>query len=69
MVSQILELEHKKYVRRRLPLQLQNTIKETEINMLMEMKTEGMPRQAIIRIAKKHNIPEEEIDRILVGQG
>lgn len=69
MVSQILELEHKKYVRRRLPLQLQNTIKETEINMLMEMNTEGMPRQAIIRIAKKHNIPEEEIDRILVGQG
>lgn len=36
--------------------------------MLMEMKIEGMPKQAIIRMAKRRNISEEEIDKIFESE-
>lgn len=57
MVSQTLELKHKQI--------RQEAEKETELKMLLSMKIEGMPKQAIIRIAKRQNIPEEEVSRIL----
>lgn len=56
MVSQTLELKHKKI--------RQEAARETGLKMLMEMKIDGMPKQAIIRIAKRQNIPEEEINKI-----
>ena len=60
MVSQTLELKHKKI--------RQEAARETGLKMLMEMKTDGMPKQAIIRIAKRQNIPEEEVNKILDSQ-
>ena len=64
MVSQKLELKHKK-IRQEAA---QRAIKKTEIEMLMEMKIEGMPKQAIIRMAKRRNISEEEIDKIFESE-
>ena len=64
MVSQTLELKHKK-IRQEAA---QRAIKKTEIEMLMEMKIEGMPKQAIIRMAKRRNISEEEIDKIFESE-
>ena len=60
MLSPTLELKHKQIAR--------EAEKETERKMLMEMKIEGMPKQAIIRIAKRQNIPEEEVKKILDDQ-
>ncbi len=36
--------------------------------MLMEMKVEGVSKQVIVKMAKKKNIPEEEINKILDSQ-
>ena len=55
MLNPTLELKHKQIAR------------EAEISMLMEMKIEGIPKQAIIRIAKRQNIPEE-VKKILDSQ-
>ena len=56
MVSQTLELKHKK-IRQ-----------EAELSMLMEMKVEGVSKQVIVKMAKKKNIPEEEVNKILDSQ-
>ena len=39
--------------------------KETEIKMLLEMKTAGIPKQAVVSMARTQNIPEEEGNQIL----
>lgn len=64
MVSQTLELKHKK-IRQEAA---QEAAREAGLKMLMEMKIDGMPKQAIIRIAKRQNIPEEEVNKILDSQ-
>ena len=64
MVSQTLELKHKKIAQEA----AQRATKKTEIEMLMEMKVEGVSKQVIVKMAKKKNIPEEEINKILDSQ-
>lgn len=56
MVNPVLQLKHK---------QIEQM---AELSMLMEMKVEGVPKQVIVRIAKKKNIPEEEVNKILDRQ-
>lgn len=56
MVNSALQLKHKQIEQR------------AELSMLMEMKVEGVPKQVIVRIAKKKNIPEEEVNKILDRQ-
>ena len=57
MLNPTLALKHKQI--------RQEATKETELKMLLNMKIEGMPKQAIVRIAKRQNIPEKEVNRIL----
>lgn len=65
MVSQTLELKHKQIRQEAAAEAATEATKETELKMLLSMKIEGMPKQAIVRIAKRQNIPEEEVNRIL----
>lgn len=65
MVSQTLELKHKQIRQEAAAEAAAEATKETELKMLLSMKIEGMPKQAIVRIAKRQNIPEEEVNRIL----
>lgn len=60
MVSQTLELKHRQIAR--------EAAQTAGLSMLMEMKTEGMPKQAIIRIAKRQNISEDEVNKIFDSQ-
>lgn len=64
MVSQTLELKHKKIAQEA----AQRATKKTEIEMLMEMKVEGVSKQVIVKMAKKKNIPEEEINKIFESE-
>ncbi len=72
MVSQTLELKHKQIAREAAKEAAREAAKEatqkTELSMLMEMKIEGVPKQAIIRIARRKNIPDEEVDKIFDDQ-
>lgn len=61
MLNPTLALKHKQ-IRREAAAE---ATKKTELKMLRSMKIEGMPRQTIVKIAKRQNIPEEEINRIL----
>lgn len=53
MISQTLELKHKKIAQK------------TVLKMLSKMKTEGIPEHTIVTIAESENISEEEIKKIL----
>lgn len=68
MVSQTLELKHKKIAQeaaqKAAQEAAQRATKETEMKMLLSMKMAGIPKHAIITVAQNENIPEEEINKI-----
>ncbi|MCM1541688.1 MAG: hypothetical protein NC121_10550 [Blautia sp.] len=68
MVSQTLELKHKQIRREAAAAAAAAATRETEREMLMTMKITGISRSAIIKVAQRVNIPEEEVNKILDDQ-
>lgn len=72
MVSQTLELKHKKIwqeaTAEATAKATAEATKKTELSMLVAMKTAGIPESAIFKVAQSKNIPEEEVKKMLDGQ-